>query len=59
MANLLNYSGEKLVPTRVGMILLVLSIVLICLTCPHTRGDDPLYGKMAQSTDSLSPHAWG
>ena len=25
------------------MILLVLSIVLICLTCPHTRGDDPGY----------------
>ena len=49
----------KLVPTRVGMILLNGGIYRHMGTCPHTRGDDPLSYHHIPVVKSLSPHAWG
>jgi hypothetical protein len=27
--------------------------------CPHTRGDEPRWGRWGGRVDRLSPHAWG
>ena len=51
--------GGVLVPTRVGMILIDVLRKLGMMTCPHTRGDDPHYGKFNYKIQGLSPHAWG
>ena len=50
---------ERLVPTRVGMILLAAMLMKKAMTCPHTRGDDPGLGLTYEIVLSLSPHAWG
>ena len=34
----------ELVPTRVGMILVLTCLTDISTACPHTRGDDPKKG---------------
>ena len=34
--------GSKLVPIRVGMILLYIILMCQVIACPHTRGDDPV-----------------
>ena len=49
----------SLVPTRVGMILIMPKSHSNLATCPHTRGDDPLIARHGVGRDSLSPHAWG
>ena len=48
-----------LVPTRVGMILDGSTEGVLFITCPHTRGDDPIFNQQCDSIGSLSPHAWG
>ena len=48
-----------LVPTRVGMILLILRAGMFGNTCPHTRGDDPVKQSGPNDRAHLSPHAWG
>ena len=53
------FLSPLLVPTRVGMILVLAHMMYYLPTCPHTRGDDPLTTKVAGVTVNLSPHAWG
>ena len=48
-----------LVPTRVGMILIVLFSHSGVDSCPHTRGDDPACITKGFRVFCLSPHAWG
>ena len=50
---------ELLVPTRVGMILAVAYPKFFKISCPHTRGDDPLWTHSRIIAVILSPHAWG
>ena len=50
---------ERLVPTRVGMILQLRRLSTFADACPHTRGDDPKSDKSFIIIKSLSPHAWG
>ena len=48
-----------LVPTRVGMILYIATLLMDKHSCPHTRGDDPGEWIEEQGDTYLSPHAWG
>ena len=48
-----------LVPTRVGMIPLVVLGMCNIRSCPHTRGDDPRKITADYGSLPLSPHAWG
>ena len=48
-----------LVPTRVGMIPVLVAYVVWKISCPHTRGDDPGVVSVLQIPIDLSPHAWG
>ena len=48
-----------LVPTRVGMILILCAQDKEVETCPHTRGDDPKIFEEFTIFEDLSPHAWG
>ena len=41
------------------MILVEKKYADIYLTCPHTRGDDPIDAGQQAVTIVLSPHAWG
>ena len=50
---------EELVPIRVGMILIPFKSSSRKLTCPHTRGDDPVEAKKMSEGGHLSPYAWG
>ena len=49
----------SLVPTRVGMILIIGCQAVGLKACPHTRGDDPEYTLAKATVKGLSPHAWG
>ena len=48
-----------LVPIRVGMIPQVIAFVSILASCPHTRGDDPIFLFIFRHWKFLSPYAWG
>ena len=48
-----------LVPTRVGMIPVLVAYVVWKISCPHTRGDDPGVVSVLQIPIDLSPHACG
>ena len=49
----------KLVPIRVGMILLTPQVIANEASCPHTRGDDPDSLFNVCDHNLLSPYAWG
>ena len=49
----------RLVPIRVGMILLADAYDHQRNACPHTRGDDPAKLLTELTETLLSPYAWG
>ena len=49
----------QLVPIRVGMILFDEGETQMIVSCPHTRGDDPMKRKILNCGINLSPYAWG
>ena len=49
----------QLVPIRVGMIPNFAEVSRSPITCPHTRGDDPIQSGADIIGRHLSPYAWG
>ena len=57
--NSFSVNSVKLVPIRVGMILVGIKSLIFGIPCPHTRGDDPSTCGVKFCFKNLSPYAWG
>src|SRR5271166_5838832 len=52
-------SGDKVLPTRVGMVRKYMSTKYSPFCSPHTRGDGPFEQEGWTPNSLFSPHAWG
>ncbi len=50
---------QQVLPTRVGMVRLLLALARQLVCSPHTRGDGPHSSFIRCSQEQFSPHAWG
>src|SRR5664280_1783675 len=50
---------RAVIPTRVGMVLLISAVIDPSRRSPHTRGDGPCEGHALLPHSGFSPHAWG